>query len=119
MRRHTISFKNAWTGIVTAARTQSNIRVHLIVTTLVFILSVYFRISLAEALVLILTVSMVVVAELVNTALEFLSDAVTMQHNELIGHAKDVSAGAVLVAATFATIIGVVIFIPKLLPLIQ
>lgn len=117
MRKHTISFKNAFIGIYTATRTQTNIRFHLIATILVFLLGAWLQVSLIEGLVLILTITTVFVAEMFNTAIEFLSDAVTLEQNELIGHAKDVSAGAVLFSALLAATIGGLIFIPKLLAL--
>lgn len=115
MRKHSISFHNAAAGFVTASRTQINLRIHLTVAIIVFIVAVYLKISLIEGLILLLTVSFVLVAELFNTAIEFLSDAVTLEENKLIGHAKDVSAGAVLVSAIFAALIGLIIFVPKIL----
>ena len=115
MRHHTISFKNAFTGIYTATRTQTNIRIHLIATITVFLASVYYRVSLTEGLILILTIASVFVAEMFNTAIEFLSDAVTLEHNELIDHAKDVSAGAVLFSAILALSVGLLIFLPKII----
>ena len=114
MHRHTISFKNAAIGIYTAARTQANIRIHLIISTVVLIAGAYFKISIIEAVVLLLTIAMVIIAEMFNTSIEFLSDKVTKEHDELIKYTKDVSAGAVLVSAIFAAIIGSIIFIPKL-----
>lgn len=115
MRKHTISFKNAAQGILTATRSQSNIRFHLFSTTLVFLLSVYLEVNLTEGLILILTVTTVFVAEMFNTAIEFLSDAVTLKENQLIRKAKDVAAGGVLFAAVLAAAVGGLIFIPKLL----
>ena len=115
MLRHTISFQNAFRGIWTALTTQLNIRIHFLIGSLVFFAAVYFKIPFAEVLVLILTISLVMLAEMVNTALEFLSDAVTLSQNEFIKHAKDVSAGAVLLTSIFAILIGSMIFIPKLI----
>lgn len=113
MRKHTISFRNAGKGILTAARTQANLRVHLLAASIVFILGAALKISLTEGLILLLSVSVVIVAEMVNTAVEFLCDAVTLEKNEFIGYAKDISAGAVLVSAIFAALIGLFIFVPK------
>lgn len=113
MRHHTISFRNAIIGIYTAARTQTNIRIHLIATTTVFLASVYLRVTLNEGLILLLTIATVFVAEMFNTSIEFLSDAVTLDQNENIGHAKDISAGAVLFSAVLAFAVGLLIFIPK------
>jgi diacylglycerol kinase len=115
MRKHTISFKNASIGILTAARTQTNIRIHLLASAIVLIAAVYFRISPDQAIDLILTVGMVLISEMANTAIEFLSDAVTLDQNEHIKHAKDVAAGAVLISAIFAAIVGLTIFVPKII----
>lgn len=114
MRKHTISFKNAFKGIYTAARTQTNIRIHLTVTILVFLAGAYYQITLTEGLVLLLTVATVFVAEMFNTAIEYLSDAVTREQNHYIKAAKDISAGAVLFAAVLAAAVGVLIFYPKM-----
>lgn len=114
MRKHTISFINASKGLLTATRTQANIRFHLVAAMGVFVAGVFFKISLIEALILLLTVAVVFIAELANTALEFLSDAITLEYNENIKHTKDIAAGAVMVSAIFAAIIGAVIFIPKI-----
>lgn len=115
MHKHTISFLNAFRGIWTALITQANIRIHFVIGSLVLLSSVYLKLSLNEILILILTIMLVIVTEMINTALEFVSDAITLDHNEDIKRAKDVSAGAVLIAAIFAVLIGCMIFIPKLL----
>lgn len=115
MRQHTISFRHAADGILIAAKTQANYRFHLLATSLVLILALWLKLSLSESLILILTVAMVLVAELFNTAIESLCDAVTLETKPLIGRAKDVSAGAVLVSAIFAVLVGIVLFVPKIL----
>lgn len=118
MRKHTISFRNAFIGIYTAVVTQVNMRIHFTATTIVFLLSVWLKVSMTEGLVLVLTISSVLVAEMGNTALEFLADTVTLEKNDGIKHAKDVAAGGVLIAAIFSVIIGCLIFVPKLLSLL-
>lgn len=118
MQKHTISFQNAFHGIWTAISTQANIRIHFVVASLVILSAVYLRLSLLNILVLIIAISVVMLAEMINTAVEFLCDAVTLEHNENIKQAKDVSAGAVLLSAIFAAIIGIIIFVPPLLELL-
>lgn len=115
MQKHTISFQNAFRGIWTALSTQANIRIHFILASLVIFAAVYLQLSISHILVLVLTISMVILAEMLNTAIEFLSDAVTLEDNVYIKQAKDVSAGAVLISAIFAVIIGLVVFVPKIL----
>ncbi len=115
MRRHTISFINASKGIWFAVLTQPNLRVHFVIASLVIFAASYFNISISELVALVLTISVVVIAEMVNTSLEFMSDAITLEKNDNIRYAKDVSAGAVLLSAIFAIFIGLMIFIPKFL----
>lgn len=117
MLHHTISFKYAFTGIWTALTTQLNLRIHFVVGSIVLLSSVYFQLNVTEILVLILTIALVMVTEMVNTSLEFLADGVTLEHHDYIKHAKDVSAGAVLLSALFAALIAAIIFLPKILAL--
>jgi diacylglycerol kinase len=114
MRQHTISFLNAFRGIWTAIITQSNLRIHFIAASLVIFASLYLKVATSEIIVLILTIGLVMIAEMVNTSLEFMSDAITLEHNEKIKHAKDVAAGAVLLSAIFAVLVGLMVFLPKL-----
>lgn len=115
MKKHTISFINAFKGIWMAIITQANIRIHFIIGSLVIFASVYFHLSLDEVIDLLFAISLVMVAEMINTSLEFLSDAVTLEHDENIKLAKDISAGAVLISAFFAALIGLIIFVPKII----
>ncbi len=113
MLKHTISFKNAINGIWTAVTTQTNLRIHFLIASIIIGLSVYFEVTHTELLILILTIGIVMIAEMINTAIEFLCDAVTLDHNEYIKYAKDVAAGTVLMSAIFASLVGLIIFIPK------
>ncbi|MFH2019061.1 MAG: diacylglycerol kinase family protein [bacterium] len=115
MRTHTISFRHAIRGITHSASTQLNLRIHLMITTLVIFLSIWLEVTVVEVLVLLLTIALVLTAELLNTAIEYLGDAITLENNEFLKNAKDTAAGAVLVSAIFAALIGLTIFVPKLL----
>jgi len=119
MHKHTISFLNAFRGIWTAITTQLNVRIHIFVGSLVLFLAVYLQIPIPEILMLVLTIMIVIVAEMVNTAIEFMSDAITLEHDENIKYAKDVAAGAVLISAIFAVFIGLIIFAPKIISLLN
>jgi len=66
-----------------------------------------------------IVIAMVILSELLNTAIEKLADIVDPKHNELIGHVKDYSAGAVLISAIVSVIVGGLIFIPKLIALFE
>lgn len=115
MHKHAISFKHAFRGIWTAVQTQTNIRIHIVAGALIFLLSVFLRVSHTDILVLTLTVMIIIFAEMVNTAIEFLADAVTLEHDPYIKQAKDVAAGGVLISAIFALVIGLLIFGSKIL----
>lgn len=106
------SFGYAIKGVFTALRTQANVRVHAAATLAVLGAAWHFDVTRAELALLMLAIGLVWCCELVNTALEFLGDAITREQNPLIGHAKDVAAGAVLVAAAVAVVVGVLVFEP-------
>lgn len=115
IRRHTVSFKHAWDGIWYTLKSQPNFRFHLIATVIVFLLGIYFSIDKNEWLVLLFTINMVLVAEMLNTSVESIVDLITQERREDAKIAKDVSAGMVLVSSSLAVIIGLVIFIPKII----
>lgn len=117
MLKHTISFQNAGRGIWTAVTTQLNLRIHFLLGSVALGLAVFLEVSYVELLIIILTIGMVMIAEMINTATEYVCNAITLERNEHIKHAKDIAAGAVLLSAIFATIIGLMIFVPKLLSL--
>lgn len=114
MQRLIRSFGYALSGITYTLRTQMNFRIHLIAIVLVSLLGWSFHLSSGEWLWIILAVGLVLVTELLNTAIELLVDLVSPGYNALAGKVKDVAAGAVLVAAGISVIIGAVIFIPKI-----
>lgn len=118
MLKHTISFQNAFHGIWTAITTQANIRIHFIIASLVIFVAVYLQLSLSHILALVLAISLVMLSEMTNTAIEFLCDAITLEHNENIKRAKDISAGAVLISAIFAALIGIIVFVPRIMQLL-
>lgn len=119
MLRHAISFKHAFAGIWTAVTTQLNLRIHFAIGSVVLILAVLLKIDFDHILDLLLTIMIVMTAEMVNTSLEFMSDAITLEKNPYIKAAKDVSAGAVLISAIFAVLVGLIVFIPKIMLLLK
>lgn len=112
------SFGYAFKGIGSAVTSQLNAKVHLGVTLITVILGITLGLSLNEWLWIGLCIALVLSAELVNTAIELLTDMVSPEYNEKAGQVKDIAAGAVLILAIFAVITGLVIFIPKILALI-
>ncbi len=115
-RRQTVrkSFSNAYVGMSYCVRTQRNLRIHLAVTVLVLLLSAVLRVSLPELAVLVFCIMVVIVAEMLNTALECAVDLVTSDYHPLAKLSKDISAGAVLVASLGAAVVGAIIFLPRL-----
>jgi diacylglycerol kinase len=113
-RRLTESLSYAWYGIRFAVRTERNMRVHLWLAALAVGLGACFRIARWEWLGIALTVAMVLMAELLNTALEVLVDLSSPERRAKAKVIKDVAAGAVLVSSASAAIVGALIFLPRL-----
>ncbi len=113
MRRLIKSFGYALSGIAYTVKTQANFRIHLVAVILVGLAGRYFRLSAADWLWIIMAIGLVLITELLNTAIEKLTDLVSPEFNPLAGKVKDIAAGAVLVAAFISLITGLIIFIPK------
>ncbi|NEP62787.1 MAG: diacylglycerol kinase family protein [Symploca sp. SIO2G7] len=112
------SFRYAWAGIIYAVSTQRNFRIHLIVALVGLSLGIMLRITALEAAVVAVTVSAVLVMELMNTALESVVDLTVGQtYHELAKIAKDCAAGAVLISAIAALLVAGFIYLPRLLVL--
>jgi diacylglycerol kinase len=117
MKRLFRSFGFAFKGIKYAFDTQPNFRIHLVAGAIAVALGFVLQISTAEWLWVILSIAAVLSAELLNTAIETLTDLVSPTYNIKAGHVKDVSAGAVVVVAVFALLAGIIIFLPKIISL--
>ena len=114
MKKIINSFKYAFNGIFTSFKTEKNMKIHLIIAILVVVLGFVLKISKIEWIICTVVISIVISAELFNTAIETVVDMITIEKNEKAKIAKDVSAGAVLITAIGAAIIGLIIFIPKI-----
>ncbi len=108
------SFKYAITGIRILLFTQHNAWIHGLATVAVGLLGLYLDVTPSEWCWLVLAITLVWTAEGFNTALELLADASFPNHHPLVGQAKDVAAGAVLLAAIGAIVIGMIIILPYL-----
>ena len=108
------SFNYAIEGIAYALRTQRNMRIHVIAAAIVLIASLFFGVSRLEFIAVCLAITFVLVAELVNTALEAAVDVSTQGWDPVAKIAKDVAAGAVFVAAINALAVGYVVFFARL-----
>lgn len=111
-------FGFAFKGIGYAVVTQLNFRVHLIAALTAGFLGCVLHISVNEWIWVIFCVALVLATELLNTAIELLTDMVSPEYHINAGHVKDTAAGAVLVTAIFSLVTGLIIFLPKILSLI-
>ncbi len=109
------SFKHAGAGFLYAVRTQRNFRVHLVAMVLVVGMGGWLRLSYQAWAILVLTIGTVLVAEMINTALEALVDLASPEYHPLAKNVKDLAAGSVLLWAIVAVIVGLVILGPPLL----
>ena len=114
-RRVFRAFKFAGSGIRNLIRDEKNTRIHLFFTVAVIIAGFFFHISAVEWSVLVLTIGSVSSAEAMNSALERNVDLVTLEKKKLAGEAKDLAAAAVLILAMMSVVIGLIIFLPKLI----
>lgn len=89
-------------------------QIHLIIALLVVVAGFVFTISLTEWMLCLLSFGLVMGAEMINTSIEQVVDLVSPTKNIIAGRAKDIAAGAVLVTAIIAAIVGIIIFVPKL-----
>ncbi len=118
LKKRLNSFRYAFAGIADMVRTQANVKIHLFATVLVIIAGCYFDLNRTEWCLVTLAFSSVLAAEAFNTALEYLTDLVSPGHHPLAGKAKDVAAGAVLLAAIGAAVVGLLVFLPKIMALL-
>jgi diacylglycerol kinase len=108
------SFRYAAQGFVYIVRYEHNARIHLFISGVVLIMGFLLHIKRLEWVLVILCMGFVLAAEMVNTALEKLSDFVSPQKNEKIRVIKDISAAMVLLSSFIAMIAGLIIFVPYL-----
>jgi diacylglycerol kinase (ATP) len=109
------SFRFAINGLRSLLKYEHNSRIHLVAAILVIIAAILLKVSLSEWAILAAVMGIVFLTELLNSAIETLSDLIEPRYNEVIRTAKDYSAAAVLISALIALVVGCLIFIPKIL----
>ena len=109
------SFKYALIGIGTVFKEEFNARVHFLAAVVVVVLGLVMKLAWFEWIIIIMVMGGVFTMELINTSIEGLADLYSTDYNPKIKKIKDLSAGAVLVASITALVIGLVIFLPKIL----
>lgn len=114
MRKIMKSLLFAFKGLVYALKTQLNFRAHCFFTVVAVVLGSYTQLNFSEWLWISLAIALVIILELINTAIEVLVDLISPEQNPKAGAIKDLAAAAVLVASLFALMVGLIIFVPKL-----
>ncbi|SKA85950.1 diacylglycerol kinase (ATP) [Caloramator quimbayensis] len=117
IKKITDSFNNAIEGIIYTVRTQRNMKIHFVIAILVLLLSLFFDFSKSEILILFLTITLVIVLEMINTAIEATIDVIANYYHPLAKIAKNVAAGAVLIAAINSVVVGYLLFFERLKPI--
>jgi diacylglycerol kinase (ATP) len=108
------SFNYAFEGVIHVLRTQRNMRIHFAVATGVLVLAFAYDVSKFELIALLLAIGFVLIAEMANTAIEATIDVATTSFDPLAKLAKDIAAGAVLIASTVAIVVGYLVFSERL-----
>ena len=119
IRKRIKGFGYAFNGIYFLVKSQHNAWIHLIIAFLVIFAGVFLGVSAIEWCFLVFAIGFVLSAEAFNTAIEELTNLISPQQNNKAGRVKDVAAGAVLITAVIAAIIGIIIFLPKIIILLQ
>lgn len=121
MTNHTLaeSFRCAAQGIITALKTERNMRIHFVAAVLVTLVGLIVHLTKQEWLIIIAAITFVLVSELINTAIEAAVDLVVDEYHPSAKIAKDAAAGAVLMSAVMAVIIGAIVFYPHLKELVR
>ena len=114
MEKFLKGFGFAFKGLNYAVKTQLNFKVHTFLAVAIVCLGWYYNLKSTEWLWIALAISLVLIIELINTAIEVLTDLVSPDYHIKAGIIKDVSAAAVLIAAFFAIAVGLIILIPKI-----
>jgi len=113
-KKFLLAFKYAFAGILACIKKERNLKIHLVAAVLVSCLGFYFNISRFEWLILVLIISLVIVLEILNSALEAVVDLASPKIHPKARFAKDAMAGAVLVATIGAIVVGAIIFGDKI-----
>ena len=109
------SFGYAFNGLKILIREEHNSRIHILAAMAAVIAGLFFQLSAIEWVAIVLAIGWVIALEIINSAIENLSDFVSPGQNEMIKKIKDLSAAGVLVGAITAVIIGLIVFVPKIM----
>ena len=118
MKEHTLSLKNAIAGLIWVIKTQRNFKVELFLSIISILGGFYFKITYVEFLIIGTLITIGLVIEVINTAIEEAIDAIHKDWQEAIKIAKDVAASAMLIFSIGAFIIASIIFVPHIIKLL-
>ena len=113
------SFVYALRGIISAYKTEQNLLIHTIALIINIILMIILKLSIIECALIVIVITIVFALEMVNTAIEYAIDMAMPQIHPLAKISKDVASGAVLISAIGAVIVGLIIYIPKIMEFIN
>ncbi len=114
IKKRVKSFRYAINGLLSCIMHEHNARIHIVAMLMAITLGFVFHISLLEWLAISIVIGMVLITELLNTAIERLVDFVEPQWNDKVGLIKDYCAAAVLIASLIAIVVGILVFVPKI-----
>lgn len=113
------ALKNSINGIKYTFKSGRNFKIQFIFAIIAIIAGIIFKISILEWAIITITVFLVLFAEMINTVAETVVDMITTEYSENAKNAKDIAAGAVTLCAICSIIVGLIIFVPKLLEFIK
>ena len=119
LKKRIVSFRNAWNGILHAFKTEVHFRFHVFAAIIAISFALFFNITRIEWTMVLLCIAAVLSSELLNTSVERICDSITKDRDPIIGNAKDLAAGSVLIISAAALIIGAIIFTPYLVRFMQ
>jgi len=114
IKERLVSFRYAFNGLKILIIEEHNARIHLFIACCVLVAGLIFKISTIEWIAVVFCIGLVFSLELVNSAIENAADSISKEKNKTVEKIKDLSAGAVLIAAITSAIIGLIIFLPKI-----
>lgn len=117
LQRYSLSFKHAIDGIVYAMEVEHNMLIIMLATVVTLSLGYFLEISSIEAIIIIICIALVMASEMINTAIEATVDLVTLKENDLAKIAKDTASSATLILSFMSLIIGLIIFVPRIIEL--
>ncbi len=119
IRKRLASFKYAFSGLWSLIKHEHNARLQLVAALLAIAMGFILAISPVEWMILVITITIVFITEILNSAIESLSDYVSPEYSEIIKRVKDYCAAAVLIAAITSVIVGLIIFLPKVIQILS